>query len=201
MGRRDLFASPADLQAPRQPFWREGSRESWRSDGYAAAARSHFGFLVGLQESPIRSRRRCHPVSAIARPSGPAHAPAASGRSQERRLLHDHRAQFRWKLLPANRSLSHANRVSGRAFTAHQETDFGRQRRKATIRFRTVFVSRRDRERTISRPQSAGAAHPRRYEANSRIIRSRVMPRPNQPNMVIRMQRRSPCSSTCESPS
>ena len=40
------------------------------------------------------------------RPSGPAHAPAASGRSQEPRLLHDHRAQFRWKLLPANRSLS-----------------------------------------------------------------------------------------------
>jgi hypothetical protein len=37
----------------------------------------------------------------------------ASGKSQERRLLHDHRAQFRWKLLPANRSLSHANRVSG----------------------------------------------------------------------------------------
>jgi hypothetical protein len=26
-------------------------------------------------------------------------------------------------------------------------------------------------------------------------------PRPNQPNMVIRMQRRSACSSTCESPS
>jgi hypothetical protein len=38
-------------------------------------------------------------------------------------------------LLYANRSLSHANRVSGRAFTAHRETDFGRQRRRAPIRF------------------------------------------------------------------
>ncbi|SRR6266496_661037 len=32
--------------------------------------------------------------------------------------------------LDANRSLSHANRVSGRAFTAHRETDFGRPETK-----------------------------------------------------------------------
>src|SRR6266536_4030205 len=36
------------------------------------------------------------------------------------------------------------------AFTAHRETDFGCQRRRAPIRFRTVFVSRRDRERAIT---------------------------------------------------
>jgi hypothetical protein len=59
-------------------------------------------------------------------------------------------------LLYANRSLSHANRVSGRAFTAHRETDFGRQRRRAPIRFRTVFVSRRDRERAITPAPNRG---------------------------------------------
>jgi hypothetical protein len=50
----------------------------------------------------------------------------------------------------ANRSLLHANRVSGRAFAADRETDFGRQRRRAPIRFRTVFVPRRDRERAMT---------------------------------------------------
>jgi hypothetical protein len=59
-------------------------------------------------------------------------------------------------LLHANRSLSHANRVSGRAFTAHRETDFGRQRRRAPIRFRTVFVSRRDRERAMTPAPNRG---------------------------------------------
>ncbi len=50
---------------------------------------------------------------------------------------------------PERRGPAAANRVSGRAFTAHRETDFGRQRRRDPIRFRTVFVSRRDRERSI----------------------------------------------------
>src|SRR6266498_3019781 len=56
----------------------------------------------------------------------------------------------------ANRSLSHANRVSGRAFTALRETDFGRQRRRAPIRFRTAFVSHRDRERAITPAPNRG---------------------------------------------
>jgi Protein of unknown function (DUF2924) len=38
---------------------------------------------------------------------------------------------FLSKLLTANRSLSHANRVSGRAFPARRETVFERQRQKA----------------------------------------------------------------------
>src|SRR6266700_6262184 len=44
----------------------------------------------------------------------------------------------------------------GRAFTAPRETDFGRQRRRAPIRFRTVFVSRRDRERAITPAPNRG---------------------------------------------
>jgi hypothetical protein len=43
-----------------------------------------------------------------------------------------------------------------RAFTAHREMDFGRQRRRAPIRFRTVFVSRRDRERAITPAPNRG---------------------------------------------
>jgi hypothetical protein len=42
------------------------------------------------------------------------------------------------------------------AFTAHRETDFGRQRRRAPIRFRTVFVSRRDRERATAPSHAPG---------------------------------------------
>ncbi len=48
------------------------------------------------------------------------------------------------------------------AFTAHRETDFGRQRRKAQIRFRTVFISRRGRERAIT---------PAPYRGKSRVLR------------------------------
>jgi hypothetical protein len=40
-------------------------------------------------------------------------------------------SQFLAKLLAANRSLSHANRVSGRSFPRSGETVFGRQRQKA----------------------------------------------------------------------
>jgi hypothetical protein len=39
-------------------------------------------------------------------------------------------SQFFSNLLHANRSLSHANRVSGRSFPALRETVFGRQRQK-----------------------------------------------------------------------
>jgi hypothetical protein len=75
-----------------------------------------------------------------------ARSPTASWLSQSRRPLHDCRVQILSKLLRANRSLSHANRVSGRAFSAHRETDFGRQRPKAQNRLRAVFLPYRDRE-------------------------------------------------------
>jgi hypothetical protein len=53
--------------------------------------------------------------------------------------------------------LSHANRVSSRAFyRAPGNGDFGRQRRRAPISFRTVFVSRRDRERAITPAPNRG---------------------------------------------
>ena len=65
-------------------------------------------------------------------------------------------------VLHANRSLSHANRVSGRVFPAHQETVFGRQRRKAPNRLRAVFLPYRDREPAYAPAQN------RRYSANNR---------------------------------
>ncbi len=48
-----------------------------------------------------------------------------------------------------------ANRVSGLGLHTHRETDFGRQRRRAPIRFRRAFVSRRDRERARRRCASS----------------------------------------------
>ncbi len=72
------------------------------------------------------SRRQLHQ-----RPT--AHAPAASWLSQSRRPVNAIVSQFLSKLLHANRSLSHANRVSGRSFPALRETVFGpRDRRPQT---------------------------------------------------------------------
>ncbi len=47
--------------------------------------------------------------------------------------------------------------------------------RKATIRFRTVFVSRRDRERTISRPQSAENRECSAETGNSGLVQDCVV--------------------------
>jgi hypothetical protein len=76
--------------------------------------------------------------------------------------------QFPSKFPHANRSLLHANRVSDRAFSAHRETDFGRQRRMAPNRLLTVFVSYRDREPTNTAAPSRGKSRvSRRDEENS----------------------------------
>ncbi len=62
-----------------------------------------------------------------------------------------------WRKIPPRET-----EPGSRAFTAHRETDFGRQRRRAPIRFRTVFISRRDRERAIT---------PAPYRGKSRVFR------------------------------
>ena len=74
-------------------------------------------------------------------------------------------SQFLSKSLHANRSLSHANRVSGRAFPARRETVFGCQRQKATNCLRAVLPPCRDWKPTYSPPQNRG------YSANARKSR------------------------------
>jgi hypothetical protein len=54
------------------------------------------------------------------------------------------------------RSLSHRTESLAAASTVHRETDFGRQRRKAPIRPRAVFIRRRDRTRPVLNRGNAG---------------------------------------------
>jgi hypothetical protein len=64
--------------------------------------------------------------------------------------------QFLSKLLHANRSLSHANRVSDHGSLARRETVFGGQRQQAPNRLQAVFVPYRDRERANAPAQNRG---------------------------------------------
>ncbi len=56
---------------------------------------------------------------------------------------------------PERRGPAAANRVSGRAFTAHRETDFGRQRRRDPIRFRTSSFPAETANGPLYPPQTA----------------------------------------------
>ncbi len=89
---------------------------------------------------------------------------AAGGGSLSPRSGSVCKAEGSSNLLHANRSLSQRTESLAGAFTAHRETDFGRQRRRAPIRFRTVFVSRRDRERAITPAPHYTRPKPRKIE-------------------------------------
>src|SRR6266700_5407808 len=65
-------------------------------------------------------------------------------------------SQFLAKLLAANRSLSHANRVSGRSFPRSGETVFGRQRQKARTASEAVLLPCRDCKPALRPRKTAG---------------------------------------------